>query len=64
MPAYWTSPCTVISWPGLGRVTIDALFARDLYVVMGSVLLASTLLILGNLVADILLAITDPRIKV
>ncbi len=54
----------VFSWPGLGRVTIDALFARDLYVVMGSVLLASTLLILGNLIADILLAITDPRIKV
>lgn len=54
----------VMSWPGLGRITIDALVARDLYVVMGSVLMASTLLILGNLVADILLALTDPRIKV
>lgn len=54
----------VMSWPGLGRVTIDALFARDLYVVMGSVLLASTMLILGNLLADIMLALVDPRIKV
>ena len=53
----------VMSWPGLGRLTLDALFARDLYLVMGSLLMASTLLILGNMVADILLAITDPRIS-
>jgi peptide/nickel transport system permease protein len=52
----------VMSWPGLGRLTVDALFARDLYVVMGSVMMASTLLILANLVADILLAVVDPRI--
>jgi peptide/nickel transport system permease protein len=54
----------VMSWPGLGRITIDALVARDLYLIMGSVMMASTLLILGNLVADILLAVTDPRIEV
>ena len=54
----------VMSWPGLGRITIDALFARDLYVVMGSVLMASAMLVVGNLLADILLAIADPRIKV
>jgi peptide/nickel transport system permease protein len=54
----------VMSWPGLGRITIEALIARDLYLIMGSVMMASTVLILGNLVADILLAITDPRIKV
>jgi peptide/nickel transport system permease protein len=53
----------VMSWPGLGRLTVDALFARDLYVVMGSVMMASTLLILSNLVADILLAVVDPRIS-
>jgi peptide/nickel transport system permease protein len=53
----------VMSWPGLGRLTVDALFARDLYVVMGSVMMASTLLILSNLVADILLAAVDPRIS-
>jgi peptide/nickel transport system permease protein len=54
----------VMSWPGLGRITVDALLARDLYLVMGSVLLASTVLVLGNLVADILLALADPRIRV
>jgi peptide/nickel transport system permease protein len=53
----------VMSWPGLGRLTVDALFARDLYLVMGSVMMASMLLILSNLVADILLAWVDPRIS-
>ena len=53
----------VMSWPGLGRLTLDALFNRDLYLVMGSLLMASVLLIMGNLVADILLAISDPRIS-
>jgi peptide/nickel transport system permease protein len=53
----------VMGWPGLGRVAIEALNTRDLYLVMGSVLLASTVLILGNLVADILLGLSDPRIS-
>ncbi len=53
----------IMSWPGLGRLTLDALFARDLYLVMGSLIMASVMLILGNLVADILLALSDPRIQ-
>jgi peptide/nickel transport system permease protein len=53
----------VMSWPGLGRITIDALVARDLYLMMGSVMMASSVLILGNLVADILLGVVDPRIQ-
>jgi peptide/nickel transport system permease protein len=53
----------VMSWPGLGRLTIEALFARDLYLVMGSVMMASAMLILSNLFADILLSLTDPRIS-
>jgi len=53
----------VMSWPGLGRLTLDALFTRDLYLVMGSLLMASVMLIIGNLVADILLAFSDPRIR-
>jgi len=53
----------VMSWPGLGRLTLDALFTRDLYLVMGSLLMASIMLILGNLAADIMLAMTDPRIR-
>jgi len=53
----------IMSWPGLGRLTLDALFARDLYLVMGSLLMASVMLVLGNLAADIMLALSDPRIR-
>ncbi len=53
----------VMSWPGLGRLTLDALFARDLYLVMGSLVMASLMLIIGNLAADIMLSMSDPRIQ-
>jgi peptide/nickel transport system permease protein len=52
----------IFSWPGLGRITFEAIFSQDQYLVLGSVLMASLVLILGNLVADLLLAIADPRI--
>ncbi|NOT44555.1 MAG: ABC transporter permease [Acidobacteria bacterium] len=52
----------IFSWPGLGRLTLDAILTQDQYLVMGSVLMASVVLVLGNLVADLLLAIADPRI--
>lgn len=52
----------IFSWPGLGRITFDALLSQDQYLVLGSVMMASFVLILGNLVADLLLAIADPRI--
>jgi peptide/nickel transport system permease protein len=53
----------VTAWPGLGRITLDALNTRDLYLVMGSLLMGTVVLVLGNLIADILLAIADPRIS-
>lgn len=53
----------IFSWPGLGRLTLDAILSQDQYLVMGSVLMASVVLILGNLVADLLLAFADPRIS-
>ena len=53
----------VMAWPGLGSLTLEALLKQDLYLVMGSVVIAATMLVLGNLIADILLAIADPRIK-
>ena len=53
----------VMSWPGLGRLLLTAVQTQDLYVAMGSFVMGAVLLILGNLVADILLAVTDPRIK-
>ena len=53
----------IFSWPGLGRLTLDAILTQDQYLVMGSVLMASLVLIAGNLVADLLLALADPRIS-
>lgn len=54
---------TVMSWPGLGRLILEAVQMRDLYLVMGSFLMGSVLLLLGNLIGDLLLALADPRIK-
>ena len=53
----------VFSWPGLARLTVDAAFAQDEPVVMASVVMATVMLVLGNLVADVLLAFIDPRIR-
>ena len=52
----------IFAWPGLGRITLEAILSQDQYLVMGAVLMASTMLILGNLVADLMLAAADPRI--
>jgi peptide/nickel transport system permease protein len=53
----------VMAWPGLGRLLLEAVQTQDLYVAMGSFVMGGVLLILGNLIADVLLAFTDPRIK-
>jgi peptide/nickel transport system permease protein len=53
----------VLGYPGLGRLILEAVLKKDVFVVMGSLLLGSVLLILGNLAADILLAVADPRIR-
>jgi peptide/nickel transport system permease protein len=52
----------VMSLPGLGRTTVQAFFDKDLFLVTASVLVATFMLVVGNAIADILLAITDPRI--
>jgi peptide/nickel transport system permease protein len=53
----------VMAWPGLGRLLLEAVSSRDIYVAMGAFVMGGVLLILGNLLADILLAVTDPRIR-
>ncbi len=52
-----------MSWPGLGSLTLEAIRRQDLFVVMATLVMASVLLVIGNLVADVLLAASDPRIK-
>jgi len=53
----------VMSWPGLGPFLLEAILARDLYVVIGGVLLSTLFLVAGNLAADLLLYWADPRIR-
>jgi peptide/nickel transport system permease protein len=53
----------VLAWPGLGRLLLESVQNRDIYVAMGSFVMGTILLIIGNLIADILLAVTDPRIR-
>jgi peptide/nickel transport system permease protein len=53
----------VTNWPGMGRLILDAVLSQDLYLVMASLLIGGILLILGNLVADILIAVADPRVR-
>jgi len=54
----------ILSWPGLGALMVEAILARDVYVVIGVVMLSSMFLIAGNLFADLLLFASDPRIRV
>lgn len=52
---------TVFSWPGIGKLTVDAIFARDYPVVQGAVLLTATAFVLINLLTDLIYAVLDPR---
>jgi peptide/nickel transport system permease protein len=54
---------TLMGWPGLGPLLLDAIAARDLHVVIGAVLCSTVFLLAGNLVADGLLYLADPRVR-
>jgi peptide/nickel transport system permease protein len=54
---------TTFSWPGLGRMTVDAAFQRDYPVLMAMTVLSSTLAIMGNLLADVAYGWIDPRVR-
>ena len=53
----------VFQYPGLGRLILEAVMKSDINLVMASLMMGTIMLILGNLIADILLMITDPRIR-
>lgn len=53
----------ICSWPGLGSLMLAAVRQQDLFLVMGSMLIGGVMLLCGNLIADILLAAVDPRIR-
>ena len=66
VPLYLTGAVlteTVFSWPGMGRLFFDALTVRDYPILMGILMLGAVLIVLGNLIADIMYGVLDPRIS-
>lgn len=54
---------TVFSWPGLGKLSYDAVLQRDYPVLMGTTLLVATMVVVGNMMADITYSLIDPKIR-
>ncbi|PTE23383.1 diguanylate cyclase [Cereibacter changlensis JA139] len=54
---------TVFTWPGMGRLFLDGLGYNDYPVVMGLLMFSAILVLVGNLAADLLVALVDPRIR-
>jgi peptide/nickel transport system permease protein len=55
---------TVFAWPGMGRTIVTAIFQRDYPVVLATAFVISVMVIVGNLIADVLYSVVDPRIRV
>jgi len=53
----------VFQYPGLGRLILEAVMKSDINLVMASLMMGTLMLIIGNLIADILLMLTDPRLR-
>lgn len=53
----------ILNWPGLGSLMLEAVRSQDTFLVMGSMLMGGLMLILGNMIADVLLVVADPRIR-
>lgn len=53
----------IFAWPGMGRVIVDAIFQRDYPLVMATSFVLAAMVVVGNLVADVLYAVADPRIR-
>ncbi len=53
----------ITAWPGMGRLMFEAVMSQDLFLVMGSLYIGGIMLVVGNLIADLLIALNDPRIR-
>ena len=54
---------SIFSWPGMGTLTVDAINTRDYHLVTGAVIVGSTMVVVGSLLADLLYAAADPRLR-
>jgi peptide/nickel transport system permease protein len=55
---------TIFGWPGMGRLFVDALGMKEYPVLMGLIMFTAIIVIVGNLLADIAIALIDPRVRV
>jgi peptide/nickel transport system permease protein len=53
----------IFSWPGMGREAVQAIASRDVFLLTGITLIATTMVVLGSLLADVLYAVVDPRVR-
>jgi len=53
----------IFAWPGMGRVIVEAIYQRDYPLVMATSFLFAAIVVIGNLIADMLYAVADPRIR-
>ena len=54
---------TIFTWPGMGRLFIESINQRDYFVIMGLLLVTSIITLFANLLADVVYAVVDPRIR-
>jgi len=54
---------TVFAWPGIGRLTVDAMYRRDYPLVQGTLLTVVVIFVFVNLVVDLLYIVLDPRLR-
>jgi peptide/nickel transport system permease protein len=54
---------TIFQWPGMGLLTVRAVHARDYPLILGAIMVTATAVLISNLIADLLYAAADPRIK-
>jgi peptide/nickel transport system permease protein len=54
----------MFAWPGMGRLSVQAIFLRDYTLLMGLTMILTALVLFANLLADVLYAYADPRIRV
>lgn len=66
LPAFFAGSViteTIFAWPGMGRLLVDSVFARDYPVSMAINTITAVLVIVGSLVADVLYGLVDPRVR-
>jgi peptide/nickel transport system permease protein len=54
---------TLFTWPGMGRLFIESINSSDYFVLMGLLIFTSVLVLFANLLADVIYAVVDPRIR-